>query len=158
MQAKGGLTLKVEWSVSYSLEPERLSRQKQSQLALKLATKSTQILRKYCVNSLQHIVGDLSLSDISQPGVHALLERELRQQLRARLSDLGFKISKVMIGQIHLPEHVLAALEAAHERQLQAEQEAQTLERLHKVVSQFSEVEMRRLMELERIHMLLFSE
>ena len=154
MQAKGGLTLKVEWSVSYALEPGRLSPQKQSQLALKLATKSSQIVRKYTVNTLQHIVGDLSLNELNQPGAHALLERDLRQQLRTRLTDLGFKVSKVMIGQIHLPEYVLAALEAAHEQELKAEQEARTLERLHQVVSKFSEGDMQRLMELERIHML----
>ena len=153
-QAKGGLTIKVEWSVSYSLEPTRLSPDRQSQLALKLASKSSQILRKYTVNTLQHIVGDLSLDELNQPGAHALLERELRRQLRARLNDLGFRVSSVMIGQIHLPDHILAALEAAHEKALRAEQEAQTLERLHQVVSQFSEGDMQRLMELERIHML----
>ena len=154
VQSRGGLSLKVEWSVSYSLEPERLPATKQSQLALKLVTKSGLILRKYATNGLRHIAGDLSLDELSQPGSHARLERELRQQLRTQLTDLGFNISKVMIGQIQLPANVLAALEAAHEKELQAEQEARTLARLHEVISQFSEADMQRLMELERIHKL----
>ena len=136
------------------MEPERLSTAKQSQLALKLAGKSGLILRKYAVNSLRHIVGELTIDQLNQPGSHARLERELRQQLRARLTDLGFNVAKVMIGQIQLPANLQAALAAAHEKELQADLEARTLTRLHQVISQFSAEEMNRLMELERIHML----
>jgi hypothetical protein len=74
--------------------------------------------------------------------------------MATRLAEAGFSFSRVMVGTIDMPRHVKAALEAAQERAVQIENEARSLARLHEVVSQFSEADMQRLMELERIHTL----
>ncbi|MCA9969028.1 MAG: hypothetical protein KC425_02375, partial [Anaerolineales bacterium] len=92
------------------------------------------------------------LDDLCQPGVHRRLERQVRQAAAERLAPFGIGVSRVMIGAIELPAHVRQALEAAQERRLQAEQEARALARLQQAVSQFSDTDMQRLLELERLH------
>ena len=83
---------------------------------------------------------------ISQRGAE-----KAREAIDQRLRPLGFEVSRVMIGAIEMPPHVKSALEAVHERQTQAENEANALSLLQQVVSQFSDADMQRLIELERI-------
>jgi hypothetical protein len=67
---------------------------------------------------------------------------------------LGFEISRVMLGPVEMPPQVRMALAEAYEQQVRTEHEAQSLARLHQVISQFSEAEVQRLLELERIYKL----
>lgn len=154
IQAIGGLMLNVDWVLAYTLNPFKLTADMQPKMARTLPTKAALVAKRHMNNCLQHIIGEYTLDELCQPGVHKRLERELRQMIAERLAPMGFEVARVMIGSIELPAHVKAALEAAHERQMQAENEAKTLAYLQKVVSQFSEADMQRLMELERIHQL----
>lgn len=154
VQAIGGLSLSFQWTLNYTLEPTRLAAAQRPKLARALPTKADIIAQRHINNVLHHIIGDYTLEQLCEPGVHRKLERQVRQLAKARLEPLGFAINRIMIDAIHMPKQVLAALEAAHEQKMQAEQEARALAHLQQVISQFSEKDMQRLMELERIHAL----
>ncbi len=151
VQTSNGLAVDIEWSLAYNLDPFQIKADSQAKLARTLPRKSGTFAAKHVNNVLRHIVGQYSIEDLYASGVQSRLERQIRQQVTARLSQLGFKISRVMIGAINVPPQVQATLEAAHEQRLQTEQEVIALERLHQVISRFSETDMQRLMELERI-------
>ncbi len=151
VQAIGGLTVNAEWTVAYTLRPEKIATAKRPKLARALPHKADAIARQQINNILHHVIGDYTIEQLSEPGTHRRLERQVRQMARTRLEPLGYELNNFMLDAIHLPAHVRATLEAAHERTIQAEQEAQALERLHKVISQFSDADVERLIELERI-------
>ncbi|MFZ1398452.1 MAG: SPFH domain-containing protein [Candidatus Promineifilaceae bacterium] len=153
-QTHGGISLDVEWSVNFDLDPFQIKASARPKLARNLPKKANSIVTKHLNNCLRHVIGEMTIDQVCEPGATRRLERAVRQQLTSRLADAGFSISRVMIGAIEMPRHVRAALEAAQERAVQTENEARALARLHQVVSQFSEAEMQRLMELERIHTL----
>lgn len=154
VQTSGGIALDVTWTVSYSLNPFRIAADKQAKLARSLPTKAATVLTNHMANCLQHVLGDYTVEQLVQPGSHKRLERELRQCLAERLADSGFEVVRVMIGAIEMPAPVRKALEAAEERRLQTENEVQALSRLQQVMSRFSDAEVQRLLELERIHVL----
>ncbi|MEM7801610.1 MAG: SPFH domain-containing protein, partial [Chloroflexota bacterium] len=107
------------------------------------------------VNHIAHLVLEQhSVNSVIEAGAQARLEREIRQLAQTRLDDSGVKISRVMIDAIHLPHKVRASLAAAHEREMSIEAEARGLERLHSVINQFSDIDMARLIEIERIKLL----
>ncbi|MCB8982027.1 MAG: SPFH domain-containing protein [Ardenticatenaceae bacterium] len=153
-QTNGGISLDVEWSVNFDIDPFQIKPSARPKLARNLPKKANSIVTKHLDNCLRHVIGDMTIDQICEPGATQRLERAVRQQLAARLSEAGFSFSRVMVGAIDMPRHVKAALEAVQERAVQTENEARFLARLHEVVSQFSEADMQRLMELERIHTL----
>ena len=154
IQTIGGLPLSIEWTISYNLNPFRISPENRPKLARNLPQKSGKIVQKHTNNILRHIISEYNIEALTQPGMQRKLERQVRQQVAERLSSAGFEISRVMIGAIEMPPQVTDALADALKRQLQADNEARALSRLQSVVSQFSENDMQRLIELERIHML----
>ncbi len=154
IQTNGGIALDVEWSVNFDIDPFQIKPASRPKLARNLPKKANSIVTKHLENCLRHVIGAMTIDQICEPGAAPRLERAVRQQLTARLAEAGFAISRVMVGAIDMPHHVKAALEAVQERAVQTENEARFLERLHQVVSQFSEADMQRLMELERIHTL----
>mgnify|MGYP002624969096 CR=1 FL=1 len=153
-QTNGGISLDVAWSVNYDLNPFQIKTAARPKLARNLPKKAASIVTKHLNNCLRHVIGEMTIDQLCEPGTTKRLERAVRQQLTGRLAEAGFSFSRVMIGSIEMPRHVKAALEAAQERSVQIENEARSLARLHQVVSQFSEEDMQRLMELERIHTL----
>lgn len=153
-QTIGGLPLTVEWTISYTLNPFRIKQENRPKLARNLPNKSGQIITKHANNILRHILSEYSIDDLTKPGIQRRLERQVRQQVTERLANAGFEVSRVMIGAIEMPTEVTNALADAHKRQLQADNEARALSRLQEVVSQFSENDMQRLIELERIYTL----
>lgn len=154
VQTNGGISLDVEWSVNFDLDPFQIKPAARPKLARNLPKKANSIVTKHLENCLRHVIGQMTIDQICEPGATQRLERAVRQQLAARLAEAGFTFSRVMVGAIDMPRHVKAALEAVQERAVQTENEARALARLHEVVSQFSEADMQRLMELERIHTL----
>lgn len=154
IQAIGGLSLEVEWALAYNLEPDKLTAAMRPKMARALPSKSAAIAKQHLNNCLHHVIGDYTMEQLCEPGIHRKLEREVRQLARTRLEPMGYNIARVMIEAVHMPKQVMQALEAAHQRDMQAENEARALERLQKVVSQFSKDDMDRLMELERIHIM----
>jgi len=154
VQTSGGLALDVEWSVNFDIDPFQIKAAARPKLARNLPKKANSIVTKHLNNCLRHVIGEMTIDQLCEPGATRRLERAVRQQLATRLAEAGFSFSRVMVGAIDMPRHVKVALEAAQERVVQTENEARSLARLHEVVSQFSEADMQRLMELERIHAL----
>jgi hypothetical protein len=154
VQAIGGISLNIEWSLAYNLNPFKIESKSRPKLASKLPHKADLIAVKHMNNCLRHIVGEYTIDELCQPGVHKRLERKVRQLAAERLASLGFELSRVMIGAIEMPAHVKTALEAAQERAWQTANEVKALQQLQQVVSQFSDADMQRLIELERIHVL----
>jgi regulator of protease activity HflC (stomatin/prohibitin superfamily) len=152
VQTIGGIALNIEWSLTFSLNPFKAASASWPKLARSLPQQSAVIAQKYMNNSLQHIISEYTIEHLTQPGAHKRLEQQAQQIVAERLASLGFEITNVMIGAIEMPPHVKKALEAAHEHHLQTETEAKGLARMQQVISQFSEGDMQRLMELERIY------
>lgn len=148
----GGISLSVAWQLSFTLDPFQIPAPQAARLARTLPRKTAVLATSHMNNLIQHVLGDLTLDVLCAPGIHRRLERQVRQAAAERLAAFGIRVSRVMIGAIELPAHVRHALEAAHERQLQADQEARALTRLQQAVSQFSDSDMQRLLELERLH------
>ncbi|WP_420630592.1 SPFH domain-containing protein [Candidatus Leptofilum sp.] len=153
-QTNGGIALDVAWSVNFDIDPFQIKAAARPKLARNLPKKANSIVTKHLNNCLRHVIGEMTIDQVCEPGATRRLERAVRQQLASRLSEAGFSFSRVMIGAIEMPRHVKSALEAAQERTVQTENEARALARLQQVVSQFSEADMQRLIELERIHTL----
>lgn len=153
-QTHGGITLDVAWSTNYEIDPFKIKPAARPKLARNLPQKANTIVTKHLNNCLRHVIGEMTIDQLCQPGATRGLERAVRQQLAARLAEAGFSFSRIMIGAIDMPPQVKVALEAAQERAVQTENEARSLARLQQVISQFSEADMQRLMELERIHTL----
>ncbi|HSH03526.1 MAG TPA: SPFH domain-containing protein [Anaerolineae bacterium] len=154
LQTIGGLPLTISWSTSYQINPFKIPATKQAKAARTLPSKTNLAIQKHLNNCLQHIIGEYTIEQLCEPGIHKRLEREARLLLGERLASLGIQINRVMIGAIEMPPKVQATLAATHERHMQIVNEAQALARLQAVISQFSDDDMQRLMELERIHML----
>lgn len=153
-QTNGGIVLDVAWSVNFDIDPFQIKASARPKLARNLPKKANSIVSKHLNNCLRHAISEMTIDQLCEPGATRRLERTVRQQLTKRLAEAGFSFSRVMVGAIDMPRHVKAALEAAQERAVQTENEARSLARLHEVISQFSEADMQRLMELERIHAL----
>ncbi len=153
-ETTGGIPLTIDWTLAYKLNPFRIPMENRPKLARSLPRKAATIARNHVNNCIRHVIGDYPVAALSQPGTIKRLEREVRQLAAARLADLGFEISRVMLGTIEMPPPVRAALTEAYGQQVRTEHEAQSLARLHQVVSQFSEADMQRLLELERIYKL----
>jgi regulator of protease activity HflC (stomatin/prohibitin superfamily) len=152
LQTIGGLSLIISWELAFSLDPLRVPPQNQAKIARLLAKKTAVTAQNHLSNTLHHIIGGYTIEHLTLPGAHQKLEAELLRQVTRRLSPLGYDVSRVMIGAIDMPPHVKAALETAHEQEMQRELEARALSRLQQVISQFSDADMERLIELERIH------
>ncbi len=151
LQTIGGLSLTIAWRLSYTLDVFQVSPGRQPKVARLLARNPTNTIRNHLGNVLQHIVGEYTIEQLTLPGAHKQLEAQAKAAIDQRLRPLGFEVNRVMIGAMEMPPHVKSALEAVHERQMQAENEAKALARLQQVVSQFSDADMQRLIELERI-------
>ncbi|MEM9775785.1 MAG: SPFH domain-containing protein [Chloroflexota bacterium] len=154
IQTSGGIPVKVSWQVGYSIQPNKIGREYMSKMARAFSGKVDGTIQKRANAALQHVVGEMPPQELTAPGAVKRLERHVKQICKAKFDQKGIKINEVLVDHIQLPRHVRESLESAHERELLAEQEARILERLHKVVSQFSTEEMDRLIELERIQML----
>ncbi|MCP4428804.1 MAG: hypothetical protein GY803_30330 [Chloroflexi bacterium] len=151
-ETMSGIPLTLDWSLSYKLNPLRIPIGSRPKLARSLPAKAGLIARNHVNNCIRHVVGDYPVDVLSEPGMVKRLEREVRQLAATRLADLGFELSRAMLGAIEMPTQVRAALTESYEQKVRTEHEAQSLARLHQVVSQFSEADMARLMELERIY------
>ena len=154
IQTAGGIPAKVSFRAGYSIEPNKIAGKNLPKMARALGGKLDGMVQKRVTASLQHIVGEITTQEITAQGAIKRLERQVKQLCRAKLDDKGVKINEIVIESIQLPKHVRESLEAAHERELFAEQEARILERLHQVIGSFTDQEMERLIELERIQTL----
>ena len=150
----GGVPLTVRWQATFQIEPQSLSRELQARLALKLARKNKIIVQSHVNNSLQLALSHYTIHDLFAGGERGRLERAVRQAAAEQLAISGITVQRVTIQEMELPAQVQSTLAAAHERAVQTESEARALAYLQKVISQFSDSDMQRLAELERLRVM----
>ena len=150
----GGVPLMVRWQAAFQIEPLSLSRDLQAKLALKLARKSRLLVQAHVNNCLQLALSHYTIHELFAGGGRGRLERAVRQAAAERLGPLGMALQRVAIEEMEMPAQVQATLAAAHERAVQTESEALALAHLQKVISQFSDSDMQRLAELERLRVM----
>ena len=151
-QTNGGITVTVDWSVTYVINPRTVTWELWPHMARILPHREEQLLRGHGNNIVSQVVSELPVKALTDKGSRGKFERQLRQRLGQRLVPFGFQIFRVIATKIEMPPPVQAALEAAHERQLFAYSEAMSLERLQKAVSRFSDADMERLLQLKQLH------
>ena len=150
----GGLPLTIHWSVTYKIEPLKLPAGKQKELGKKLAEKGSKTVRSQTGHFVQQVMSEYSINSLFAPGGRGRFERNARQATANKLDLMGVSVQSVMVKQINMPAHVQSALEDAHERAVQTRSEAEALAQLQQVVSKFSDSDMQRLAELERMRVL----
>jgi regulator of protease activity HflC (stomatin/prohibitin superfamily) len=146
----GGLSLTLSWHAVYLLEPFRL----QANLARNLAHKHELLLAREAAAALQQVMSVTPLQALLGSGGRGRLERDTRQAAAAELTGVGITLKRLRVVDVELPADVTATLIAAHERAVAAESQAAALARLQTVISAFSETDMQRLTELERLRLL----
>jgi regulator of protease activity HflC (stomatin/prohibitin superfamily) len=150
VQCRDGLSVDVEVSMTYQPSPadvEPMLRPK----AARLWPKGTGgMARTHLLDCAALLVNRHTVADLYRNGARSRIERELRDDCQERLRPFGLNVFRIIVTRIDLPPSVEMSLEQAHERAVQAE----ALERMGRVVAQFSEVEMERIFRLEQLRQL----
>ncbi len=182
IRTKEGIPVEIKWAVSFKVNVHNIKKEIRFKLARSLPKSADKIVGGKAVQSLRHIVEQKSVQELYHQDSAKLLEKQLCDQLNARLQlrhkeaystngvspipaldkdapiqGLGFEPIPwfdVHIVSIEMPEQIEKALEAAHERRLQTETAAAALESLRRVVTRYSDKDMERLAELERLRVL----
>jgi hypothetical protein len=123
-----------------------------SPLARALPQYSEKIVRSQGNNCTARAISELPVSALTENGNRGRLERLIRGKLVKRLHPFGIQVFRVMVTGVELPTKVTASYEAAHERTIFANSEAQAMERLHEAISKFSDADMERLLLLKQLH------
>ena len=150
-QTDGGVTAAVKWSVTYCLNPATITAELRPNVANMLLKRIDSLLHTHVNNCITYLFDQQTVETIRATGARQQLERKLRDLVVARLSPFGIQVYRTMLTSIDLPPDVVAAVEAAHQEEIRAHSEARTLERLQLAVSQFSDSDMERLLQLRQL-------
>jgi hypothetical protein len=151
-QTEGGITVHVDWSVTYKLEPQQIAAHLRSTMARALPQHSDNMVRSHGNNCMARVISELPVSTLADKGSRGHLERTVREELVKRVRPFGIQVFRVMVTGMELPPKVQATFEAAHERMVHAYSEAESMERLRQVISKFSDSDMERLLLLKQLH------
>jgi regulator of protease activity HflC (stomatin/prohibitin superfamily) len=150
VQSREGIGVQVEVSMTYQPSPadvEPMLRPK----AARIWPKGTGgMARTHLQDCAALLVNRYTVADLYRNGARSRIERELRDACQERLKPFGLNVFRVIVIRVDLPTSVEISLEQAHERAVQAE----ALERMGRIVAQFSDVEMERVFRLEQLRQL----
>ena len=161
-----GIPISISWKASYMIDIKRITPKIEHIMARVLPEYADKIVTSKVERAIKHLVELRSIrtlyemSELQEYGALQGLEQEICQRLNRQLSqpvNFGFKeltSTDIALGPIEVPAKVEKALELAHQRKIQTEMVAQALERLQQAVSGFSNEDIRRLSELERLRIL----
>jgi regulator of protease activity HflC (stomatin/prohibitin superfamily) len=181
-RTKDGIPVEITWSVSFKINIANIRESIQYKMARALPKSADKLVAGKAIQSLRHIVEQKSILELYRVDACKELELQLCDQVNARLQlrhkeafssngvaeippkDPNESISglgpepipwfDVQITEIRMPLRIEKALEIAHERRLQTETAAHALERLQEVVAQFTDKDMQRLEDLEKLRIL----
>jgi len=156
-----GVPISIKWKVKYSIdvnliEPKKIAHK----MARALPEHSEKMVSGKVERALKHLVEIRTIQSLYELGAIQQLEQEVCQRVYRQLThpvNLGFKEippKDVSLGPIEVPPKVENALELSHQRKIQADTVAGALERLKRVVDDFSKEDIRRWAELERLRIL----
>ena len=150
-QTQEGVSVDLAFSITYELFPGNTEAQLQPRMARFLPSGANGLVRNHAINCVAQVVNHKTVETLCQRGVRARLERELRDTVQERLRPFGISVYRVMVTSVDLPLQVKNSLEEAHERTVYAQSEACALEHLHQVLSQFSDADVDRLLQLRQL-------
>jgi prohibitin 1 len=150
-QTQEGVSVDLEFSVTYEVFPGETEAALRPRMARFLPSGANGLVRNHAANCVAQVVNNKTVETLCQRGVRARLERELRDAMQERLRRFGISVYRVMVKSVDLPLQVKTSLEDAHERMVYAQSEACALERLHLALSQFSDADVERLLQLRQL-------
>ena len=150
-QTLEGVGVDLAFSVTYELFTGETEAVLQPRMARFLPSGANGLVRNHATNCAAQLVNQKTVETLCQKGVRTRLERELRDVVQERLRPFGVRVYRVMVTNVELPVPVQKALEEAHDRRVYAESEACALERLHCALSQFSETDVARLLQIRQL-------
>lgn len=150
-QTQEGVSVGLDFSVTYEPFPSEADVGLKPKVARFLPSGANGLVRNHANNCVAQVVNTKSVETLCQKGARGPLERELRDAIQERLHPFGIRVYRVMVTSVDLPIPVQKALEEAHEHLVYAESEASGLERLHRALSQYSDVDVDRLLQLRQL-------
>ncbi|MCP4424384.1 MAG: hypothetical protein GY803_07835 [Chloroflexi bacterium] len=182
VRTRDGVPVDITWAISFKVDTANILEVIDFKLARSLPKAAKNIVGGKAVQSLRHIVEQKYVAELYGVDASKKLERELCDQVNARLqlrhkeafaangvpvvpprpegegiSGLGpdeIPWRDVQITAVNLPSDVEKAIEQDYERKLRTKTTLAAMESLRKVVSRYSDIDMERLSELERLRIL----
>ena len=153
-RAAGGVAVDTKWKVIFSLNPLAIPTQSQPTMVRSLSRNPADLLGNHVCNLIQHVIEHYTIDELCSPGIQSRLENRLFRLLNERLQPYGILVSRFNFQEIALPERIQAAIDAAYERKLQAHAEAQALAIRQSAIRSFTQEDLLRQLELERLRIL----
>ncbi|MFO7678969.1 MAG: SPFH domain-containing protein [Chloroflexota bacterium] len=157
IRTREGVPVKIGWSVGYNLDVTLIRPGIEYKIARAIPYYHENMIKGRAIHSLRYMVEQKTVAELYCTDAIKKLEAELLSEVTKRVQGLGFKdiaAVDVKVGPIEVPFDVEKAIEAAHERQLQTTTAVKSLEQLRIVISRFSDSDMERLNDLERLRIL----
>lgn len=149
-----GISLEVDWKVTYQLDPFMIEPSLRSNMARTMRHKSAALLESHTQSCIQHLLETISLDDLRAKGNQRRLENKLRGLIASRLRSFGYVIHRITLDKLHLPGAVDQAIQQAYTRIVSAQADAQALAIRQQAIRSFTSEDVSRLMELEQLRML----
>ncbi len=143
-RASGGIPISIEWKLVYRINPFIIGPSMRSDLARSLPNQAPDIAQTHTDNCIRQHIEKFTVNALCKANAQYCLERQLERVVVERLRPFGFEVYRIMLGTITMSPKVVAALEAAYERQIQAE----GLRLIKCLVEQFSDDELNKLEKL----------
>ena len=181
LRTRDGIPVEISWVVSFKIDTKNIWDFIDYKMARALPKSAEKLVAGKAVQSLRHIVEQKYVAELYGVDAAKILERELCDQVNARLqlrhketlSENGVPAipppegrditglgpdaipwRDVHVTAVEMPPTVEKALEQDHERKLQTKTTLAALESLREVVGKYSDKDMERLAELERLRIL----
>ena len=182
LRTRDGIPVEITWAVSFKIDTANIWEFIDYKMARALPKSAEKLVAGKVIQSLRHIVEQKYVAELYGVDASKKLERELCEQVNARLqlrhvemlSDNGVPAvpprpegkkneglgpddipwRDVHITAVKMPPDVEKAIEQDHERKLQTKTTLAALESLRRVVGKYSDKDMERLAELERLRIL----
>lgn len=182
LRTRDGIPVEISWVVDFKIDTANILKTIDYKMARALPKSAEKMVAGKVIQSLRHIVEQKYVAELYGVDACKKLERELCDQVNARLqlrhveafSKNGVPVISprpegamitglgpddipwrdVQVTAVKMPPDVEKAIEQDHERKLQTKTTLAALESLRKVVGEYSDKDMERLAELERLRIL----
>lgn len=162
VRTKEGIPITVPWQVSFRIEVLRILPGLEYKMARVLPDYAANLMTGRITQVIQHLVGRKTIKELyastdANDGAIKRLEDEIRQELLQRTKAIGvtgIAPHNLKIGPIQLPAEIENGLRAAYQRTIHTEMVAEALGTLRQAISAFTQEDMDRLTELERLRII----
>ncbi|MCI0399570.1 MAG: SPFH domain-containing protein [Chloroflexi bacterium] len=149
-----GIPVTVNWNMTFGIDPFSVEGDMVPKMARALPKGAEGMARNHGNNVLQHIIGQFTIDQLCDEEIQQRLENRFKKAAHDRISIMGMQVLRVMILSIKLPQDLQAAIEAVKKRELLVSSESRVLKLLQEAIHEFSDRDMERLAELERLRLI----